>query len=142
MVFAALLHGPDAGMQHGPMLNSLLDFLLRGGELLGYYGPCLVGYTFYSGHELLMDEVEDLCADFAVHVGVCRGEMLLVNAGADPDRCDLAFYGPLFERAQGLAARAAKHNVDILADRSCEIDLATVVWEPMGEDLVAGRLEE
>ena len=90
--------------------------------------------------EMLLDEVADLCAEFPVHVGLCKGDMLLLNAGTDPDECDVAFFGPLFERAQALALKAAKHEKQILAEPDCEMDVPSVVWEPL-DSLVAGRID-
>eukprot|EP00667_Euglena_gracilis_P008874 EG_transcript_9001 len=138
VVFAA--HTAKADRQISAMLECLVGFLNRGGELVGFLGPHLVGYAFGSNLEMLVDEVADLCADFHVHVGIAVGNMMLMNAGRERDDCDVGFYGPLFERAQDLADRAVKANVSIIAEKSCEVQVASLAWQPV-DGLLHGRLE-
>eukprot|EP00667_Euglena_gracilis_P002001 EG_transcript_2001 len=136
VAFAAL---PGRMADVGPMLDSLVGFLSRGGELLGFLGPHLVGHVFHGNLHVLLDEVADLCADFQVHVGIALGNMVLMNAGRELDDCDIGFYGPLFERAQELADQAAKANVPIVAEKPCEAPVVAVEWREVG-GLLHGRL--
>jgi len=124
----------------GPMLNSLVSFLSRGGEIVGFLGDHLVGYAFVSNIEMLVDEAADLCADFKVHVGIAVGNMMLLAAGAKKDDCPMGFYGPLFDRARDLADKASRMNYGILADKICEVAVTAVVWEQI-DGLVAGRVD-
>eukprot|EP00667_Euglena_gracilis_P000835 EG_transcript_835 len=123
-----------------PLLASLVGFLSRGGELLGFLGRHLVGYAFHANLDMLLDEVADLCADFRAHVGVAVGQMLLVYSGAEPGDCDLGLYGPLFERARGLATQAARSRVPIVADPACDVPVAAVTWQPVN-GVLHGTLE-
>jgi len=141
VAFAALPpSGPEAGSLITPMLHSLVGFLAHGGELLGFVGEYLVGYAFANHLELLLDELADLCADLHVHVGIATGNMLLLNAGLERDECDIGFFGPVFDRAQDLASRAARLSIPIVAERSCESPIAAVKWDNAGT-LVHGYLD-
>eukprot|EP00667_Euglena_gracilis_P001672 EG_transcript_1673 len=137
---AFAVHTAKADKKVTEILESLVGFLNRGGELVGFLGPHLVGYAFGANVEMVIDEVTDLCSDFKVNVGVTVGNMLLMNAGRDRDDCDIGFYGPLFERAQELADRAVKAKVPIVAEKSCEVQVASLTWQEV-DGLLHGRLD-
>eukprot|EP00667_Euglena_gracilis_P003345 EG_transcript_3357 len=121
------------------VLRSLVGFLARGGELVGFLGDHLVGYAFEVNLDVLLDEVADLCADYDMHAGIATGSMMLVNAGTTEEDSDFGFYGLLFERAQALATAAAQQRVAIVAEKACEMPTRNVRWASEG-DLSIGTM--
>ena len=137
VAFAAIHPG---GSKHkgskAPSVNSLAPFLDRGGEIAGFLGNHLIGYAFDSSVEMLVDQVAELCADFRVSVGICRGIMLAVNCSSENDQPDVQLFGDLFQRAQERADQAAKLGVQILADESCMAAVRSVIWVQNGDVMV------
>ncbi len=62
-----------------------------------------------------------------------------VRPNTDEEDCDVAFYGLVFERARGLADRAASQKVPIVTESQCQTEVSGLVWEPLGP-LAIGRL--